>query len=275
MKPYLIFGAALTLAALTSCTSVPRDSSRDLQPVHTSQQTNPSLTEYQWTLDRAVDAAGATDIIWTRPANGGGPAVLTFGDRILTVSGLCNILNASYLLDGPRIQIGQVTSTMRSCPDESLMRYEQAFSQRLPQAAAWHITALDGQQGQPRLTLRFQDNTQWVLSGTATPETTYGSPGETLFLEVAPQLTPCSDPLVPNRQCLNVRTVHYDAAGLKQGYGAWGPFYGHIDGYTHQPGVRNVLRVKRYTRQNPPADASEFAYVLDMVVESQAMPVVR
>ena len=36
------------------------------------------------------------------------------------------------------------------------------------------------------------------------------------------------------------------------------------------PGVRNVLRVQRYTRKDVPADASKYAYVLDMVVESDA-----
>ncbi|HEY0334439.1 MAG TPA: DUF4377 domain-containing protein, partial [Stenotrophomonas sp.] len=39
-------------------------------------------------------------------------------------------------------------------------------------------------------------------------------------------------------------------------------------GYTHLQGVRNVLRVKRYTIPHPPADGSATAYVLDLVVES-------
>ena len=41
-----------------------------------------------------------------------------------------------------------------------------------------------------------------------------------------------------------------------------------IEGYTHEDGVRNVVRVKRYEVKNPPADAPSQAYVLDMVVES-------
>ena len=45
-------------------------------------------------------------------------------------------------------------------------------------------------------------------------------------------------------------------------------FYGDIEGYAHEAGIRNVLRVKRYTIKNPPADGSSLAYVLDMVVES-------
>ena len=50
--------------------------------------------------------------------------------------------------------------------------------------------------------------------------------------------------------------------------GAFGNFYARIEGYSHEPGIRNVLRVDRYTVKNPPADASSSAYVLDMVVES-------
>ena len=42
-----------------------------------------------------------------------------------------------------------------------------------------------------------------------------------------------------------------------------------IEGYTHEDGVRNVLRLKRYTVKNPPADGSSIGYVLDMVVESE------
>ena len=52
--------------------------------------------------------------------------------------------------------------------------------------------------------------------------------------------------------------------------GAFGNFYARIEGYSHEPGIRNVLRVDRYTIKNPPADASKYAYVLDMVVESDA-----
>ena len=34
--------------------------------------------------------------------------------------------------------------------------------------------------------------------------------------------------------------------------------------------ARNVLRLQRYTHKQVPADASKYAYVLDMVVESEA-----
>ena len=46
-------------------------------------------------------------------------------------------------------------------------------------------------------------------------------------------------------------------------------FYDPIEGYSHQAGTRHVLRLKRYTRQQVPADASQYVYVLDMIVESE------
>ena len=60
-----------------------------------------------------------------------------------------------------------------------------------------------------------------------------------------------------------------DASGIKQRVDQWQLFYDEIENYQHQAGVRNVLRLKRYTRQQAPADASRYVYVLDMVVESE------
>ena len=46
------------------------------------------------------------------------------------------------------------------------MEYEHAFSQRLPGVSLWHITHMpDEPAGRPRLTLRFTDGAQWVLTG--------------------------------------------------------------------------------------------------------------
>jgi hypothetical protein len=57
-------------------------------------------------------------------------------------------------------------------------------------------------------------------------------------------------------QCLKVRSVQYDSRGLKTEVGPWQLFYTEIEGYRHEPGVRNVLRVQRYERKQVPADAS-------------------
>ena len=53
--------------------------------------------------------------------------------------------------------------------------------------------------------------------------------------------------------------------------GAFGNFYARIEGYSHEPGIRNVLRLKRYAVPNPPADGSAVAYVLDMVVQTETV----
>jgi hypothetical protein len=72
-------------------------------------------------------------------------------------------------------------------------------------------------------------------------------------------------------QCLRVREIRFDAQGLRiEPPGEWYDFHGRIEGYTHHSGVRNVLRIDRYTRPQPvPADASAFVYMLDLVVESE------
>jgi hypothetical protein len=90
-----------------------------------------------------------------------------------------------------------------------------------------------------------------------------------MFLEVASQRAECSHPLIPDYQCLRVREVAYGEDGLRSGEpGEWQLLYEDIEGFEHQPGVRNVVRVYRYNRDPVPADASSIVYVHDMTVES-------
>ncbi|MCE7878465.1 MAG: DUF4377 domain-containing protein [Betaproteobacteria bacterium PRO3] len=114
-------------------------------------------------------------------------------------------------------------------------------------------------------------NDQLVLVGELTPEARYGAP-TIAFLEVAPRRVPCNHPLIRDATCLQVRDRAFDAQGLPAGSpGPWRAFHGTIEGYTHQEGVRNVLRVKRFVRAPVPADASSYVYVLDLVVESETV----
>ncbi len=217
-----------------------------------------TLTAYHWQLEQPRAATAK-------------PVQLTFADQRLMVSGLCNVLGASYNIDGPKMTVQQVVGTLRMCPDQALMKTEQEVGTRLEKVQSWSIAgapAESADQG-PVLTLNFNDGGQWLLKGEPTDESKYASSGETVFLEIQPQLAPCNHPLIPNKQCMKVRTVEYDESGIKQKLGAWELFYSDIEGYQHNAGVRNILRVKRYTLANPPADASRYAYVLDMVVESE------
>lgn len=95
-----------------------------------------------------------------------------------------------------------------------------------------------------------------------------------MFFEVAPQRKACAHPLIqdaliPDMQCLQVRKRTYADNGTLASQGEWQPLYQQIEGSTHTPGTRHVLRVKQFSVANPPAGASSVAYVLDRVVESE------
>ena len=223
------------------------------------------LPKYQWRLTGATDAKGqAIDALLVRTEL---PVTLEFGGSKLAVSNTCNRMNGGYTIGGKAIVIDKLASTMMACADPKLMALDGEISRRLEGP----LTLLLAESEPPQLRITNRAGDTFSFRAEPTAETRYGGPAERVFLEVAAQTKPCSHPLIPDMQCLQVRELQYDDKGLKVGTpGAFGNFYDSIEGYTHQPGVRNVLRLQRYTRQNVPADASKYAYVLDMVVESDA-----
>ena len=261
---------ALALGGLAACSTHPsaHPTTGSTMP---ASNLNTRLQAFHWDLERAEDASGRALPVFTALA----PqrlVRLSFvageqpGQQRVVVDRLCNGLGAGYELKGTDIRISRPISTMMACPDQRLMQLEQAVGAQLGEATRVQMPA-DGQP--PRLTLHFKDGSRWHMVGQPTAATRYGSAGETLFLEVGPELKPCSHGVARGVQCMQVREVQYNSAGLKTSTGEWGHFYGMIEGFAHEPGVRNVLRVKRYTRQNPPADASRYVYQLDMRVESE------
>ena len=269
------FGILALSAGLTACATsqtAPPDSGADAA----------TLEAYHWQLREVRNQQGQPQSGWTLPpapaAADAAPSatartvVLNFAQNQVSVGRLCNALSAGYSLQGNALHIGPVRGTLMACPDSAAMVLEQQVGQRLPQASQWRIATPPAQGGAtpaPVLTLVFADGGQWVLEGAPTDATRYGSAGERMFVEVAPQRVACSHPLIPNYQCLQVRKIEYDGQGLKTRVGPWENSYGEIKGYTHQPGVRNVLRIQRYPVANPPADAPSHVDVLDMTVESE------
>ncbi|KOF52027.1 meta/HslJ family protein 1, partial [Achromobacter sp. DMS1] len=192
---------------------------------------------------------------------------LAFTDQGLSVRGGCNTQFGGYRYEDGMLRVASLASTMKAC-EPALMRLDAEIGRRLKGELR---AVLDGDAAAPRLTLQAQDGAVLAFAGEPTPETRYGSAGETVFLEVAPQRVVCSHPLMPEHRCLSVRERRYSEAGLAlPPQEDWHPLYQSIDGYTHRDGVRTVLRVKRYEWKNPPADAPSHAYVLDMVVEQDA-----
>ena len=223
------------------------------------------LGRYHWRLQDATDAGGKRiDALFVRADK---PLQLDFADGRVSVANACNRVGGGYSLEGESLTVARMASTMMACADPKLMALDGEIGKRLEGASKLTLLAGDT----PTLTLATAAGDTLVFAGEPTAETRYGGPGERVFLEVAAQTKPCSHPLIPDKQCLQVREVKYDDKGLKVGTpGAFENFYDDIEGYEHEDGVRNVLRVDRYTIKNPPADGSSQAYVLDMVVESDA-----
>jgi heat shock protein HslJ len=226
---------------------------------------NADLVRYHWRLQDATDANGKRiDALFVRD---GKPLQLDFADGRVAVANACNRMGGGYSLEGESLTVARMASTMMACADPKLMALDGEIGKRIEGASKLDFLGGDT----PTLTLANAAGDKLVFAGEPTAATRYGGPGERVFLEVAARTKPCSHPLVPGKQCLQVREVKYDEQGLKVGTpGPFENFYDDIEGYTHEDGVRNVLRVDRYTVENPPADGSSHAYVLDMVVESDA-----
>ena len=224
------------------------------------------LTRQQWRLSTATDATGKSiDALLVRADK---PLQLEFQrSGGVAIGNACNQMSGPFRLTGQTIKLGPYAATRKACADPTLTALDAEVGKQLQGDFIYRMAFGTA----PALELRSARGDMLVFVGSDTPEARFGGPGERGFLEVAAETKPCSHPLMPNMQCLQVREVKYDDKGLKVGApGAFGNFHDQIEGYTHQPGMRNVLRVQRYTRKQVPADASKYAYVLEMVVESEA-----
>ena len=222
------------------------------------------LPAYHWKLASATDAQGQPIAALLERADA--PLQLDFVDGRLAVSNTCNRKSGGFTLAGDTLTLTPMASTMMACADPKLAALDAEVGTRLAGTLTLASTAGDT----PELVLTNASGDRLVFQGTPTAATRFGGPAERVFLEVGPETKPCSHPLIPDKQCLQVREITFDENGLRTGEpGEWQNFFDEIEGYTHQPGVRNVLRIDRYTRKDVPADASRYAYVLDMVVESE------
>ncbi|WP_426662853.1 DUF4377 domain-containing protein [Rhodanobacter aciditrophus] len=223
------------------------------------------LGGYHWQLTQATNRYGQRiGALFVRPLN---PLQLDFDNGRISVRNSCNGMGGSYRIVDGRLVVGPLAHTMKACANFALNRLDGLIGVRLGIRPT--ITATRSG-GTPLLHLHTSAGDTLVFTGVPTPESRYGSPGIVEYLEVAPQTVPCSHPRASSSQCIDVREVHYDANGLRTGTpGKWHLLLQPIEGYTHQPGVRNVLRVKRYALKHQPPDTPTSAYVLDMVVESE------
>lgn len=261
--------------ALAACSQIP-DAGSPVRPAMAPASTDTTasatstvgpgiLGQYHWQLSDAFDSQGRRiDALFVGTDK---PLQLDFSADRLNIVNSCNNMGASYSVKKGRLQIGQMMSTMMACPDAARAALDDAIAQRLHGSLSVNLLTRGNT---TRMQLVTESGDTLTFTGVPTAQTRFGGPGETRFLEVAAQAVPCQHPLIADKQCLLVRERHFDEQGLPTGTpGEWQPLYQDIEGYTHTPGIREVLRVKRYTVKNPPADGPSVAYELDIVVESE------
>lgn len=251
---YLVI--ALFPLALAACQSSDLNTVRDTAVNVLQQQTNADqiLIAYQWLY---------------QPQGTDRPIVLSFDDQQrLSIATGCNTQGTSWKIEKGQIVTADLMSTMMACSPE-LMQQEQ-FSGAL--FGKRHIPfVLDSQNpNKPTLTVITATGQKVVFEGKMTAETQYQTQAEVIFLEIAPETKPCSG--VAPQTCLQVREIKYAENGVKLAIDQnWSLFYDQIQGFTHIPSERQVVRVKRYEIKNPAADQSKYAYVQDMIIERETI----
>ncbi|WP_019673007.1 META domain-containing protein [Psychrobacter lutiphocae] len=173
----------------------------------------------------------------------------------------CNSMGASYTLQSNVMQVGDIISTMMLC--QELDAAEKQLAQLMDGRSQLSLTVTDN----PVLTQKTENGSTLVWQGQQTPETRYGHKGDTVFWQIDHQLQPCPNP-DDGTTCLKVREVFYDAQGIKTSVGDWQLIVEPIEGYQHDSGLVQVLRLKRFTVDPVDVKGKQYAYVLDRVVES-------
>lgn len=268
----LLLSPLMLSLAMTGCAQSPSNADpaavapapSSSSPSQAANPMNATLGGYHWRLQDATGNRGQRiHALLARPEL---PLQFDFVDGRLGIVNACNSISGDVSLDGDTVRIGALRATKMACMDAAVMALDDEIGKRL--------------QGNARIRLLESDPPQlvWIAAngdvlrfvGVPTPETRYGSAGTTVYMEVAARTKPCKHPMTPNPQtCLEVREVRF-AEGLRVGKpGAWQLFHGTIDGYTHEDGIRTVLRVKRFDIADPPMDAPAVGYVLDTIIESE------
>ncbi len=254
--------------ALYACTTVPETNTRPLSQQNSSGSiidantgNQQILNSYFWQLIDAKDAKDKTiDALILKDK----PIELRFDNGNISIANACNRMGGAFTFVYNVLTVKPLIATKMMCQDE-LNQAEQAISSRI---VGKQSVIFSQQDESPIITLSNAVQDKLVFKGVITPEAKYGSQAEVVFLEVAPQTKACVG--VAPMQCLQTREIRYNEQGIKT-YSSpeWENFYGGIEGYKHDPQQRQILRLKRYSIKNPPADGSSYAYVLDMIVESE------
>jgi len=231
----------------------------------TRQGLGEMLEDHRWLLVNAVDATNQRlDALFPDPERS---FVFEFAGSRLHVLGGCNGVRAAFRVDADEVlEVTGGMSTMMAC-ETPLMAADSSLAALL--AEPLEAVAIRG--AQPTLVLLTKAGDALVLTGELTPEARFGAPSR-IFLEVAPQAVECDAAVRGDGRCLQVRELAFDEQGLPVGEPSeWRVFKANIEGYQHEPGIRNVLRVKRFQPADPLGVPTGPVYVLDLVVQSEVV----
>lgn len=263
MKNALMLAMSLSLIACTQ--SGLHNPKANMSEISTTLSPSSTvLSSYTWQLVQATNQQGqAINALFVRQDDK--PVSLQFKDNNIGILNTCNHMGGAFTLKANVLTVSNLVSTMMAC-DAPVNQLDTLMGKLIEGNSTLKITKADSQ---PQLTLISASGDMLVFKGIATPESKYGAQAETIFLEVSPKTQRC-DAGVRQMQCLQVRQVKYNEQGLKSYVSSgWENFYDSIEGYEHSNNERVIIRVKKYPVKNPPADASNAAYVLDMFVERE------
>ncbi|MGL1834491.1 copper resistance protein NlpE N-terminal domain-containing protein [Rhodocyclaceae bacterium SMB388] len=224
------------------------------------------LTDHSWALIDATDASNRrVDALFPDPERA---FSFGFAESRLHVRGGCNGFRGAFAIgDDDMLSVTGMMSTLMAC-DTPLMEADSALSALM--AEPLEVALIRG--AQPTLVLLAATGEVLLLAGELTPEARYGAP-TTVFLEIAAQPVSCDRAIRADGVCLQVRERRYDERGLIVGEpGEWQTFAADIEGYRHENGIRNVLRVKQFQPATEGGVVPEPVFVLDLVVESEVVP---
>lgn len=223
------------------------------------------LRDRTWTLVNATDATNTRiEALFPDPERA---FEFSFAESRLHAEGGCNGVRGGFRIgaDG-KLEVTGMMSTRMACP-EPLMQADATLERLL--AEPLELVLAGG--AQPTLVMLTPGGDALTLKGELTPEARFGPP-TTVFFEVAAQTVPCEGSPRGDGTCLQVRERSFDEQGLMTGTPPeWEPFRSVIQGYMHEPGIRNVLRVKRFQPAAGPGMPAAPFYVLDLVVQSEVV----
>lgn len=223
------------------------------------------LGDHRWILVDATDAANRRiDALFPDEKHG---FVFHFAESRLHAQGGCNGLRAGFAIDARgMLEVTGGMSTMMSCP-APLMKADEALASLMAEPLETRLV----RGVQPTLALLTTTGDALVFRGELTPEARFGAPTR-VFLEVAAERVECAQSVLGDDRCLRVRELTFDEQGLRKDTASeWQVMTAPIEGYQHQPGIRNVLRVKRFAPAPGSDQPTGAIYVLDLVVESEVV----